>query len=158
MGRWFLSTGRKQLSPLFKKSKKESGEIWSTSRVTGKLMEQIILETVSNRIKDKVIRSSMDLWRCHHAWWTWAFYDKVTSSVCEERTVDVVYLDFSKAFGTVSCNILFDKLIECELHKSGQWDELKTVAGLKGDHQHKALLKPSLYWYTAGTVSGANTV
>ena len=35
-----------------------------------------------------------------------AFYDGMTGWVDEERAVDVVYLDFSKTFDTVSQNIL----------------------------------------------------
>uniref|UniRef100_A0A493TWI3 Reverse transcriptase domain-containing protein n=1 Tax=Anas platyrhynchos platyrhynchos TaxID=8840 RepID=A0A493TWI3_ANAPP len=39
-----------------------------------------------------------------------SFYDKVTNWVDEEKAVDVVYLDFSKAFDTVSNRILLKKL------------------------------------------------
>lgn len=38
-----------------------------------------------------------------------AFYDKLTSSVDEEKAADVIFLNFSKAFNTFS---LIDKLIK----------------------------------------------
>ncbi|GAB0208584.1 mitochondrial enolase superfamily member 1 [Grus japonensis] len=44
-----------------------------------------------------------------------AFYDDMTGWVDEGRAVDVVYLDFSKAFDKVSHNILVSKLRKCGL-------------------------------------------
>lgn len=37
--------------------------------------------------------------------------DQKAGSVDEGRTVDISYLDFSKAFDTVFCNILIGKLL-----------------------------------------------
>lgn len=46
-----------------------------------------------------------------------AFYNKVTSSMDAGRAVDFVYLFFIKAFGTISHNILIDKLMKYKLDK-----------------------------------------
>ncbi|PKU44837.1 rna-directed dna polymerase from mobile element jockey-like [Limosa lapponica baueri] len=39
------------------------------------------------------------------------FYEEITSLEGEERAVDIVYLDFSKAFDTVSYKILIEELM-----------------------------------------------
>ncbi|GAB0178042.1 mitochondrial enolase superfamily member 1 [Grus japonensis] len=44
-----------------------------------------------------------------------AFYDGMTGCIDEGRAVDVAYLDFSKAFDTISHNILIGKLRKCGL-------------------------------------------
>jgi len=52
------------------------------------------------------------------------FYDAVPSWIDEGRAVDVVYLDFSKAFNTVSHDILLGKLRNCGLDEwSVRWIE-----------------------------------
>lgn len=46
-----------------------------------------------------------------------AFCDEMTSSVDEGRAVDVVYLDFTKAFDTVSHKILIHNLMKYGLDR-----------------------------------------
>ena len=55
-----------------------------------------------------------------------SFYEQVTRLVDEGKAVDVVYLDFSKAFDTVSHGILLEKLAshgldKCTLHWVKNW-------------------------------------
>ena len=55
-----------------------------------------------------------------------SFYDRVTCLVDEGQAVDVVYLNFSKAFDTVPHNILVEKLADhgldgCTLHWVKRW-------------------------------------
>ena len=52
------------------------------------------------------------------------FCSVVVGWVDERREVDVLYLDFSKAFDTVSCNILIGKLRRCGIGKrTVRWTE-----------------------------------
>lgn len=41
-----------------------------------------------------------------------ALYEEMTSLVDEGRALDVIYLDFSKAFDTIFHNVLLDKLMK----------------------------------------------
>ncbi|PKU39630.1 rna-directed dna polymerase from mobile element jockey-like [Limosa lapponica baueri] len=57
-----------------------------------------------------------------------SIYNKMTRLVDEGKTVDVFYLDFSKAFDTVSHSILLEKLVAdgldgCTLHWVKNWLE-----------------------------------
>lgn len=51
-----LKTGRKQITPIFKKTKKEYPENYKP--IPGNVIEQLILETISRNMKDKEIISS----------------------------------------------------------------------------------------------------
>ncbi|KAK4830654.1 hypothetical protein QYF61_012534 [Mycteria americana] len=92
-------------------------------------MEQIILSAITWHVEDnQVIRPSQHGFRKGRSCWTnlISFYDKVTRVMDEGKAVDVVYLDFSKAFDTVSHNILLEKLAShgldrCTLHWIKNW-------------------------------------
>jgi len=108
---------------IFKKGKKEDPGNYrpvSLTSIPGKVMEQLILEVIMNQVEENnVIRSSEDGFTKEKSCLTnlTAFYDGMTGWVDEGRAVGVVYLDFSKAFNTVSHDILLGKLRKCGLEE-----------------------------------------
>jgi len=104
------------VTAIFKKGKKEDPgnyRLLSLTSIPGKVMEQLILEAIIKQVEEKkVIRSSQHGFTKGKSCLTnlITFYGGMTGWVDEGRAMDVVYLDFSKAFHTVSLNILLGKL------------------------------------------------
>ncbi|PKU35644.1 rna-directed dna polymerase from mobile element jockey- hypothetical protein [Limosa lapponica baueri] len=109
------------VTPVFKKDKKEDPgnyRLISLTSIPGKVMEELVLDVISEHVEEeKVIGSGHYGSSKGKSCFTnlTAFYDGMTGWMDEGRAVDVVYLDFSKAFDTVAHNILIGKLRKCGL-------------------------------------------
>uniref|UniRef100_A0A8B9CCP8 Reverse transcriptase domain-containing protein n=1 Tax=Anser brachyrhynchus TaxID=132585 RepID=A0A8B9CCP8_9AVES len=109
-------------------------------------MEQLILGVVSSHIKDKrVIRGSQHGFTKGKSCLTnlIAFYEDITRWIDDGKAVDMVYLDFSKAFHAVSHSILTVKLRNCGLDDQVvKW----TVNWLKERSQRVVVNGTELSW------------
>jgi len=99
---WWLEKG--SVVAIFKKVRKDDQSISLTS-APGKVMEQIFLVAMIKQVKERGV-----IWDNKYTFSKGsscltnlvAFYDGVTASVHKGRATDVICLDFSKAFDTVT--------------------------------------------------------
>ncbi|RMC07517.1 hypothetical protein DUI87_16991 [Hirundo rustica rustica] len=85
----------------------------------GKIVEQVLMETVLRHTENEVIGDSQHDFTKGTSCWTnfTAFYDTVTVLVDEGRATDIIYLGLCKAFDTAPHNIL----ISAEKHGFDGW-------------------------------------
>uniref|UniRef100_A0A670IIX0 Reverse transcriptase domain-containing protein n=1 Tax=Podarcis muralis TaxID=64176 RepID=A0A670IIX0_PODMU len=119
---------RANVVPIFKKGKREDPNNYrpvSLTSIPGKILEQIIKQTVCEHLeRNAVITNSQHGFLKNKSCQTnlISFFDRITSLVDEGNTVDVAYLDFSKAFDKVPHDILVKKLVKCGLdYATTQW-------------------------------------
>jgi len=120
------------VTPIYKKVRKEDPGNYrpvSLISVPDKIMERFTLSALTWHVKDnqEIRPSKHGLMKGRSCLANLiSFYDQVTRLMDEGKAVDVIYLDFSKAFDTVPHSILLEKLAVhgldgCSLHWIKNW-------------------------------------
>lgn len=107
------------VKPIYKKGQNEDlGKytLISLSSVFGKVVELVLLETSTLQMK-QVIGNSQHRFTKGESYQIYlnTFYNHITSSVNMGRVLDVICLDFNKAFDTASHSFLLGKLARYRL-------------------------------------------
>ncbi|CAM4605574.1 unnamed protein product [Lepidochelys olivacea] len=114
-------------------------------------MEQVLKESILKHLEErKVIRNGQHGFTKGKSCLTnlIAFYDEISGSVDMGKTVDVIYLDFSKAFDTVSHGILPSKLKKYGLD---EWTIRWTESWLDCRAQQAVINGSMLSWQLASS-------
>lgn len=78
-------------------------------------MERTVPGGTERHLKNKAIRGKLKGKSCLGNFIS--FCDKVTCLVDEGKTVDIIFLYFSKALITILHSVLLDKLSNCEINR-----------------------------------------
>ncbi|RMC10475.1 hypothetical protein DUI87_13280 [Hirundo rustica rustica] len=154
------------VTPIHKKNgRKDPGNYRpvSLASVPGKIMEQFILSVMTQHLENgQGIRPSQHGFRRGSTCLTSliSFYDQVTLLVDAGRAVDVVYLDFSKTFDTVSHNTFLEKLAAHGLDRSTLCWVRNWLDGpvQSGGEQCCIQLGARHQWCSPGVCAGASSV